>query len=115
MIDRQAAIDEVWSIHGIDDVLCVDEVVNMLESLPFLDTEQCAKNAHWVEKNNGSLHYCSECGFAFMDGQGGEPPYMGIDFNRQNPERWNYYPGWNGWLMNYCPNCGARMGDNNDN
>lgn len=66
----------------------------------------------WIEK--GGLHYCSNCGWALMDSEGGEPPYMGTDYHRSNPERWTCCPGWNEWLMNYCPNCGANMRDEDE-
>lgn len=64
--------------------------------------------ARWI-KSAGGAHYCSLCGWALMDDQEGNPPIMGINFHRTNSERWTCCPGWNDWLMNYCPNCGAQM------
>ena len=66
------------------------------------------KNTYrWAEK--GNVHFCPECGWALMDTPGGEPPYMGIDYNRVNPERPTVCPGWVEEFMNFCPNCGADM------
>lgn len=67
------------------------------------------KNGKWITRPENHLHYCSECGWALMDTESGEPPYMGIDFHRSNSERWTCCPGWSEWLMNYCPSCGSEM------
>ena len=99
LIDRQAAIDEVWSIHGIDDVLCVDEVVNMLENLPSADPELI--KGVWTEcEVLDSADYdipqwqsakCSNCG-------------------KYHTTLYEYKLN----LAQYCTNCGAKMNDDND-
>lgn len=66
------------------------------------------KKGNWIEESR-SLHYCSECGWALMDGPGGEPPFIGMEFNRANRERRYVSAGWIESEMNYCPNCGADM------
>lgn len=66
------------------------------------------KKGRWIEESR-SLHYCSECGWALMDGPGGEPPFIGMEFNRANHERRYVSAGWIESEMNYCPNCGADM------
>ena len=101
LIDRQAAIDDLWSIYGIDDVLCMDAVVDMLENLPSSDTEQRAENAQWIEREVfDNVDYeipqwqsmkCSNCGKYHTT------PYK----YKLNPAQ-------------YCPNCGARMENCND-
>ena len=109
LIDREKLLNALKSDPIGKMLIDSYNLDGFIKAFPFPDTEQFAKNAHWIEKNNGSLHYCSECGFALMDSQGGEPPYMGYDYHRKNDEHWTCCPGWNGWLMNYCPNCGAKM------
>ena len=78
------------------------------------DLARPTKRGKWIEKNGGRIHYCSECGWALMDTEGGDIPYMGIDYNRDNPERWTCCPGWREDLMNYCPCCGADMRDEDE-
>ena len=123
LISRQAAIDalkehralycdntpDTFSKLSYAEKSRVDELdtaIATVVNLPSAEPER--KKGTWVERD-ARLHYCSECGWALMDDEDGNPPYMGIDYHRENPERWMCCPGWNGWLMNYCPNCGADM------
>lgn len=86
----------------------IDSIEITGEGIIFKKSQPERKKGKWIGKS-GSLHYCSECGWALMDSERGEPTYMGIGYNRENPERWMCCPGWNEWLMSFCPNCGADM------
>lgn len=115
LISRQAAIklieDNSYLIkHNLNDVekgMTLTGIKQALEFLPSVQPEQ--KTGRWVTQFDGTLHYCSECGWALMDTESGDLPYMGIDYHRSNEERWTCCPGWCEELMNYCPNCGAKM------
>lgn len=71
------------------------------------------RKGKWISKYNGGLHYCSLCGWALMDCEGGGPPYMGMGYNSTNEDRWMCWGEWRDELMNYCPNCGADMREEN--
>ena len=88
LIDKQLAINEVWSTHGIDDMLYVDEIINILEDLPCVEqeehtakvikheyahvlTEEYSTDEYYVreylcgfckKKVLGGDDYCSHCG-----------------------------------------------------
>lgn len=113
-ISRQAALYELHllSIEALrkqrrDYGALIDICSYKIKSLPTAIPEQ--KTGRWITRFDGTLHYCSECGWALMDTESGNPPYMGIDYHRSNKERWTCCPGWCEELMNYCPNCGAKM------
>lgn len=108
LISRQAAIDDAHSqIWYQLNPNMKERIDTWLVNLPSAKPAQ--ETGRWVTKFDGTLHYCSECGWALMDTESGVPPYMGIDYHRSNEERWTCCPGWNEWLMNFCPNCGAKM------
>ena len=108
LISRQAAIDDAHSqIWYRLNPNIKERIDTWLVNLPSAQPAQ--ETGRWVTKFDGTLHYCSECGWALMDTESGDPPYMGIDYHRSNEERWTCCPGWNEWLMNFCPNCGAKM------
>lgn len=88
--------------------LLVDEDERIRDKKPKKpETAQSPRKGQW--KGDKSIHFCSECGWALMDTESGEPPYMGLDYHRENPERHTCCPGWNDWMMNFCPHCGADM------
>lgn len=93
--------------------MACNHVIDIISILPAIQPQQ--KTGRWKTRSEGRLHYCSECGWALMDTESGEPPYMGTDFNRSNEERWTCCPGWCGELMNFCPNCGAKMESEDQN
>ena len=79
-ISRQAAIDALECINGVEDVL---------RSLPTVQPEP--KEGHWIQYDKRfpwRHHYkCSECG-NYLD-------FSGVNAGRGE--------------ANYCPNCGADM------
>lgn len=109
LISRQAAIECLKT--KIAEIFFKEtaekNVEKWLNELPTVQPEQ--KTGRWVTQFDGTLHYCSECGWALMDTESGDLPYMGIDYHRSNEERWTCCPEWCEELMNYCPNCGAKM------
>ena len=80
LISRQAAIDALECINGVEDVL---------RSLPTVQSEP--KEGHWIQYDKRfpwRHHYkCSECG-NYLD-------FSGVNAGRGE--------------ANYCPNCGANM------
>lgn len=121
-------MDNREAIQLLDELLLrgnfTDQYGDMGDSSPYEEAVEIAKQAiekqmssiqpkqktgRWITRFDGTLHYCSECGWALMDTESGNPPYMGIDYHRSNKERWTCCPGWCEELMNYCPNCGAKM------
>lgn len=80
----------------------------MVADAPTVDAVP-VRHGRWKSRFEGRLHYCSKCGWALMYTQGGEPPYMGDGYNRDNEERWLCRPGWCEDAMRYCPQCGAKM------
>ena len=114
LISRQAVIDDahrqIWYRMNLSMKERIDK---WLSELPSVQPEQ--KTGRWITKGK-DLHYCSECGWVLLNSMNGERYGMGFDFHRQNPERWEAWIGWQEQLMNYCPNCGAKMeSDNHDN
>ena len=57
LIYRQAAIDVIWSVCGIDDTLCVDAAVFMIEEVPSAEPEERTAK---VIKHDYTLHYVEE-------------------------------------------------------
>ena len=100
LIDRQAAIDALADyIHNVDKVMgtghltaddCKDAAASVFEELPSAQPDR--KKGKWKETDDGwdgTYYVCSACGC----------PWTLIDGTPED----------NG--MNYCPNCGARMVD----
>lgn len=120
LISRQAALYELHLLsiealkkHRFDYDALITICSKKLKNLPSVQSEQ--KTGRWITKGK-DLHYCSECGWVLLNSMNGERYGMGFDFHRQNPERWEAWIGWQEQLMNYCPNCGAKMeSDNHDN
>ncbi|MDO4803869.1 MAG: hypothetical protein Q4A32_03500, partial [Lachnospiraceae bacterium] len=70
-----------------------------IEALPSAQPER--KTGHWIEINNGldTTCECSACHYKDY-----------IDNNRTDLKCYNRY-----WFQrNFCPNCGAKMENNND-
>lgn len=87
-----------------------DDVIRGIEELPAADVEPKRKPGRWIKLSSADDGYCSECGFAFLANQDGEPPMFGDGFNRRE-ERWSCYPGITSAqnLLKICPCCGSPM------
>ena len=104
LIDREQALNvldaEAWSfteylqkdIGNVFDVHLACFADDVRERLKDMPTVQAVKKGHWIHKNDDVFDWfeCSECGY----GDEGEVNY--------------------GCGMKYCPNCGARMVDDNN-
>lgn len=60
---------------------------NVLKEQPTIEPERTGK---WIDCNNSEHWKCSECGY-------------------RGPYSWDDQHGFEEWLSDYCPNCGARM------
>lgn len=91
-IDRQAAIKAIDDLpncyNGYSDAYDKACIIGVLEELPSAEVEP-VKRGKWIYDNQ--FHWyrasCSACGYM-----------RSTDIKADN---------WNGW--NYCPNCGAKM------
>lgn len=85
-------------------------VIQLLQGMPAADVEPKRKPGRWIKLSSADDGYCSECGFAFLANQDGEPPMFGDGFNRRE-ERWSCYPGITSAqnLLKICPCCGSPM------
>ena len=93
LIDRQQAIDGKIVIQRANGVeICSDEAVPVeyLKSLSPAQPER--KEGHWIGSDGSYI--CSECNGSPLD----FIDTMGISFDAYVET-----------LMNYCPNCGAKM------
>ena len=90
LIERDAVMLRVREFIGnpsYDELM----LVNDLNALSSVESKQWAENAHWIKKPYllGTSYFCSVCGNNY-----GMAPHA---------------------MYKFCPNCGARMGDNDDN
>ena len=84
LISRQAAIDVLATMQG----LCTSKTALVQNSKiwqQIKDLPSAERRGRWIDKDGG-IATCSECG-----------------------ERWGVWS-----VMNYCPNCGARMDGEQD-
>ena len=80
LISRQAAIDALFGICGIDYTVCVDAVVDMLENLPEAEPEERTAKVikhdyvmhyveeHYIHEKEGSEFLCGFCKKKVLDG-----------------------------------------------
>lgn len=61
LIDRQAAMDAVWSLDAELRPSAIDEILNRLNALPSAEPER--KKGNWIYGENDGQDgwYCSEC------------------------------------------------------
>lgn len=91
LISRRSAIDATWFEPSYTDPLNVlTEVRDRLKVLPSVQPQR--KPGQWIPVTNGrGGHECSLCHSYALSFQTGDE-----------------------WLTDYCPTCGAYMGDEHD-
>lgn len=72
-----------YAVNGWETYVRVSDI----KELP---SEQPERTGKWIDCNNSEHWKCSECGY-------------------RGPYSWDDQHGFEEWLSDYCPNCGARM------
>ena len=93
-IRREAAI-EILNIAyplGMDEA-AYDTMHSMISKLPAADVVE-VRHGKWIKHNDRSCWYCSEC-----------------NTDNYYAYTWDCDTGGFKFQDNYCPNCGAKMGD----
>ena len=92
-VSRQDAIELAMQYCPDDDGTCSkadEDIRNLLDELEDLPSAQPERAGKWIDCNNSEHWKCSECGY-------------------RGPYSWDDQHGFEEWLSDYCPNCGARM------
>ena len=90
LIDREELLNALKSDPIGKMLIDSYNLDGFINAVPSAEPEQRAENAHWIKKPYllGTSYFCSVCGNNY-----GMAPHA---------------------MYKFCPNCGARMGDNND-
>ena len=95
-ISRRAVLNYIYNDLGLGDEengkdverqMELDESYRYVKSLPPITSQPKQRTGQWEKHERYRIHYCSECGYGHID-------------------EWHDEKHWN-----FCPNCGAKMGD----